>query len=1351
SITTTTTLKDTAAGNITFDSTINDGNAAGTDGLTVDTTGLTDFKGSVGGTAALEYLDVDTGMGYSGGTTDINGAGVTTDSDGQIYGGAVLLTTTTTLKDTDAGNITFDSTINDGNAAGTDGLTVDTTGVTDFKGSVGNTVALQYLDVDNSSDINGAGVTTDAGGQIYGGPVLITTTTTLADTDAGNITFDSTINNGNAAGTDGLTVDTTGLTDFKGSVGNTAALQYLDVDTGMGYSGGTTDINGAGITTDAGGQIYGGAVLITTTTTLKDTDASNITFDSTINDGNAAGTDGLTVDTTGLTDFKGSVGNTVALQYLDVDNSSDINGAGVTTDVGGQTYGGAVSITTTTTLKDTDAGNITFDSTINDGNAAGTDGLTVYTTGLTDFEGDVGNTKALDALDVDTGMGYSGSSIDINGASVTTSGTQTYYGIVTLTSSVNLTGTTISFEDAADSVDSQATKDYNLTVTGDAVFDGPVGSAVNGQLGTLDVTGTTSLAGNVTSTGNQTYDGNLTLLDTGSAKVFTLLAGANLVTFGGTVNGTTAGDGTLTIGSNSQATNASFGSTVGNTVSLAALTVWGTTSLGGNVTTSVTQSYTDTVTLTSSVNLTGTTISFEDAADSVDSQATKDYNLTVTGDAVFDGPVGSAVNGQLGTLDVTGTTSLAGNVTSTGNQTYDGNLTLLDTGSAKVFTLLAGANLVTFGGTVNGATADDDTLTIGSNSQATDASFGANVGSNVSLAALTVYGTTSLGGNVTTNGTQSYTDTVTLTSSVNLTGTTISFEDAADSVESDPGNAYNLTVTGDAVFDGPVGTDANGQLGTLDVTGTTLLGGNVTSTGNQTYVGSVTLNNNITMTGATLSATGSPTFIGPGQTLELDFTTINPTNFSDVANLIFSEPYALDGTLIGANDTTTFQQAITLGDANNSLTSTGSGANFILQGNVIAGTPGDSLTIGTPSTIIDDVTFDSSLGSEATPLGALYITGNTIFGGPNAINVFTNNGETYANSVTLNQDVTLTDSGAKGISFKTTVNGAYSLTAIAGDNPANVMFNGTVGGITPLASLTVGDPNIATTTTLNGNVTTTGPQTYYGTIILDKSLTMTGTILNALGDPSFLENGTGFILVADFLSFNIPFGIPIANDEVVTVHIVIPPPPQISPIVILSAAQVATLLEAGINARNPDIADSLGMSSHGAVFNDIPEKYGFIIFNPTLKDYFVTVDRLPYSQTEAFIADYLKIFFVPVIDKTTGKQEVNKKGGHVYKSIRSDLGAMFTAAYADYLVSLKGTTNNNEPTVAGFRAFLINREPGVWLTVLDLRHLLIEAQNLGLGEAEYNLSRNTILADLCPDQMQPQEFVNLVEGSDSQN
>ena len=64
---------------------------------------------------------------------------------------------------------------------------------------------------------------------------------------------------------------------------------------------------------------------------------------------------------------------------------------------------------------------------------------------------------------------------------------------------------------------------------------------------------------------------------------------------------------------------------------------------------------------------------------------------------------------------------------------------------------------------------------------------------------------------------------------------------------------------------------------------------------------------------------------------------------------------------------------------------------------------------------------------------------------------------------------------------------------------------------------------------------------------------------------------------------------------------------------------------------------------------------------------------------------------------------------------------------------------------------LISREPGVWLTVLDLRHLLIEAQNLGLGEAEYTLSRNTILADLCPDQMQPQEFVNLVDGTDSQN
>ncbi|HTV47779.1 MAG TPA: filamentous hemagglutinin N-terminal domain-containing protein, partial [Phycisphaerae bacterium] len=472
-ITTTTTLKDTDAGNITFDSTINDGNAAGTDGLTVDTTGLTDFKGSVGNSAALQYLDVDTGMGYSGGTTDINGAGATTDSGGQTYGGAVLITATTTLTDTDGGDITFDSTINDGNAAGTDGLTVDTTGLTDFKGSVGNTAALKYLDVGNSSDINGAGITTDSGGQTYGGAVLITTTTTLKDTDAGDITFDSTINDGNAAGTDGLTVDTTGLTDFKGSVGNTAALQYLDVDGG-------SDINGAGITTDAGGQTYGGAVLITATTTLKDTDAGNITFDSMINDGNAAGTDGLTVDTTGLTSFDGDVGGTTALKYLDVDNSSDINGAGITTDSGGQTYGGAVLITATTTLTDADGGDITFDSTINDGNAAGTDGLTVDTTGLTDFKGSVGNTTALQYLDVDTGMGYSGGTTDINGASVTTdSGGQTYGGAVLITTTTTLKDIdagNITFDSTINDGNAAGTDSLTVDTTGETDFKGDVGN-----------------------------------------------------------------------------------------------------------------------------------------------------------------------------------------------------------------------------------------------------------------------------------------------------------------------------------------------------------------------------------------------------------------------------------------------------------------------------------------------------------------------------------------------------------------------------------------------------------------------------------------------------------------------------------------------------------------------------------------------------------------------------------------------------------------------------------------------------------------------------------------------------------
>src|SRR5262249_41900561 len=64
-----------------------------------------------------------------------------------------------------------------------------------------------------------------------------------------------------------------------------------------------------------------------------------------------------------------------------------------------------------------------------------------------------------------------------------------------------------------------------------------------------------------------------------------------------------------------------------------------------------------------------------------------------------------------------------------------------------------------------------------------------------------------------------------------------------------------------------------------------------------------------------------------------------------------------------------------------------------------------------------------------------------------------------------------------------------SVSVLLGENSGNVVFNGVVGGVTPLASLTV-----AGTATINtATVKTSGPQAFNGDFILGTDATLTGS------------------------------------------------------------------------------------------------------------------------------------------------------------------------------------------------------------------------------------------------------------------
>ncbi|MDF3823577.1 hypothetical protein P3G55_27135, partial [Leptospira sp. 96542] len=115
-------------------------------------------------------------------------------------------------------------------------------------------------------------------------------------------------------------------------------------------------------------------------------------------------------------------------------------------------------------------------------------------------------------------------------------------------------------------------------------------------------------------------------------------------------------------------------------------------------------------------------------------------------------------------------------------------------------------------------------------------------GNATNLASLSVAGTSNLAGNVSTVGTQSYTGAVTLNANTMLTakdGTDLDQISFGGTVDSAAGQNYTLALDGNVVFQGVVG--GTRELGSLSVTGTSNLGGNVRTTGGQTYGGLVTL------------------------------------------------------------------------------------------------------------------------------------------------------------------------------------------------------------------------------------------------------------------------------------------------------------------------------------------------------------------------------------------------------------------------------------------------------------------------------------------------------------------------------
>ncbi len=529
---------------------------------------------------------------------------------------------------------------------------------------------------------------------------------------------------------------------------------------------------------------------------------------------------GLTINGSPATD-------TVTLNTLSLPNGSgglavtartiNLNGAIATS--GAQIYDDAVTLGADTTLVSTGGGNITFGSTID-----GWYPLLVNTSGPATFYGAVGGKTALRSIAITASM------TSLLGPGVFTTGAQLYPNAVTLGADTTLTSAASG--DIAFGSTINGPFVLNVNAGGAIAFGGAVGgttplaSIVAAGVGSTVVNG-----GRIVTTGAQTYTDAVTL----GADTILASNGSGTITFGSTVNGPFS----LQVNT---AGAAAFNGAVGGTSALTGIaTAAGLTALnGGSVLTIGAQLYPNPVVLGANTTLTSTASGNIVLGSTVNGA----FSLALNGGgtAFFGGAVGGTTPLTSIATAVAGSTVLnSGSVTTTGSQTYNDSVTL---GANTALASTGGGN-ITFGSTVSGA------FSLALNAGGTTFFAGA-VGGTTPLTSIATdaAGSTVLnGGSVTTTGSQTYNDVVTLAATTMLASTgsgNITFGSTVN-------GTYSLTVftAGTTRFDGAVGAiDALISIAT-DAAGSTVLNGaGVTTSGAQAYNDAVRLGADTVLTSA---------------------------------------------------------------------------------------------------------------------------------------------------------------------------------------------------------------------------------------------------------------------------------------------------------------------------------------------------------------------------------------------------------------------------------------------------------------------------------------------------------------------
>ncbi|HEY5311015.1 MAG TPA: hypothetical protein VIK18_00805, partial [Pirellulales bacterium] len=856
-------------------------------------------------------------------------------------------------------------------------------------------------------------------------------------------------------------LDASGLVSITGSGSDAVTLPTKLVAGSLSITANTVSLQSV-ITT--GTQTYNAAITLAGNATLS-AGSGNITFAGTLDGGG-----NLTVDSSGVTTFGGTVGGKTAPASVTTDSAgSTVLDASVTSgSFGGMAFNDPVTLGANVTLS-AGTGLVTMHA------VDGPYSLTFDTWSLA-LDGSIGANTPLASINANIPFNFG-----FAGGSISSTGPQNYGGDMVIGSDTTFNAGTAAIEIAGlDGPYSVVFDSSGLISLSNLGSNTPLASV------TTNAAGTTSL-GNASTTGNQTYNNPVSLVGT------TINAGSGNVTFASTVDG-----GALTINTTGQTI---FDGTVGATNWLNSLTISAgelTVLAGGLINTNSGITFGSPVVLESNTTIgtSGYNINF-------DGTVNGDYSLTISPNPWQATTFAAAVGGSIPLASFTSASAAISlqSVTTVGAQTYGDRSVQLDgvitttNGALSISnsTTLLGNSAINVSGAVNLGQVDGTfALNVVGGGLTT---LGGPIGSNQPLASLSISssGGEAINANVTTSGNQLYTLPVTVASGVTLTSTagTVSKVSSIGTapvltpiaptfspvIENQPSSAVEsvATIIGDSI------TDDNLEFG-IAVTGSSSPGGSWQYS---------------------LDGVNWSSFPAVSSTQSLLLAAADQVRFipdgvdTGTATFTYRAWNQSSGTAGALVSTTT-------SGGNTAFSTATDTASIVIQ--ILAKVTTDAFASGVLTVDVDgsqNVTVTTS-GGDVLVNGANPTTGAVSASAVTAIDV-------TATSGTYDKVIDLTGvSAATGFTALQTVavdaGGSYSsdqvnLGALNASGLVSITGSGN-DAVTLPASLVAGSVSIMATAVSLANVTTTGNQTYGGSITLAADATLSAA------DGNITFNGT---------------------------------------------------------------------------------------------------------------------------------------------------------------------------------------------------------------------------------------------------